>query len=298
MNLLAIQEHWFWKYTFGKNRLFSKSLEKNELRKNIKLSLFLFYGLLYFVLIDYLFVISTDLIFEPITNPEWALFWTKLFDFGYWHIVFLAVSLVTNTICFLDIGSSSKRAVNFVSFFLLFSALNSYPKISHGLHVLLIPMFFFCFISIKNNATYKNAIVFASAIVTFLLSYTMAGFWKIMTGVYHLYIGDKSNFDSDVMSRMILYKFKYDEPTVLSQWFIDHPNIGYILFWSGVIIEFLAVFIFFIPKLHRVWGLALILFHIGIANLMVIHYKYAIIVIIPLLLCTPFLNNKFVTVEN
>ena len=88
MTLSEIKKHWFWKFTVGKNRLFSKSLEKNELRKNIKLSLFLFYGLLYVVLINYLFVISTDLIFEPITAQEWALFWIDFFEFAYCKLFF------------------------------------------------------------------------------------------------------------------------------------------------------------------------------------------------------------------
>lgn len=288
MNLETIKSHWFWKYTIGKNKIFDKT---EAINSNILICAKVFYTILYTVVISNIYNIET-FITTPMTHPEWAVFWTQILPDFPWQIIFIFVCFFSNTITLFNTHQRKYRIINFIAFFFLFSALNSYPKINHNLHTALIPLFFLCFISFKTEKKIQNTIIYASAIGSLLITYSLSGLWKILAAIKHLFKGDKGSFDMNAMTRYIEYNYTYFEPNLIAKWFIEHELLGFILLWIGILLEFFSVIIFFFPKFHKIWGIGLILMHIGIANVLDVHFGYVCVSIVPLLVLSPF-NDDF-----
>jgi len=282
-----IKNHWFWKYCIGKNKIFD-NLEAINL--NIFICSKVYYCLLFTILIPNIYNIDI-FIASPMTHPEWSVFWTRLLPDFPWQIFLLVICFLSNTITIAFTEQKKYRVINFISFFLLFSALNSYPKINHNLHTALIPLFFLCLIDFNPQKKIQNTVIYTSAIGSLLITYSLSGLWKILAALKHLIKGDKGSFDLNGMTRYIDYNFIYSEPNLIAKWLIENELIGFLFLWVGILLEFFSIFILFFPKVHRIWGVGLILMHIGIANVLDVHFSYVCVSIVPLLLLSPFKSN-------
>jgi len=288
MTIDTLKNHWFWKYGIGKNRIF-------EDLKNINFKIWIcakvFYTSLFIIIINNFFDIE-GFIQNPMTHPEWAISWVSLLPEIPWQIIFIVLCFFSNLITLVNTHKKSYRILNFIIFFFLFSSLNSYPKISHNLHTALIPLFFLCFITFKEDKKIQNALIYASAIGSILISYSLAGLWKILTGIKHLIKGDHGNFDFDAMTRYIKYNFVYSTPNEIANWLIENEWIGFLSLWFAILVEFVAISVIFHPKLQKALGALLMLMHIGAANILEVPFRYMFISIVPLLILTPFSKNS------
>jgi hypothetical protein len=149
--------------------------------------------------------------------------------------------------------------------------LNSFDKVNHNLHSWL-------FVSIVLillprgpwNGQHRVAdrqyflTVVWTALLFVLFFYTLSGVWKIhdaVTGVIDGRINglNFSGFSYIVANRLLVT----NQGTVLGPFFVNNEIPGWALFVGTMYLEASSVIIAFRPRLHRLWGLGLIAFHVG-----------------------------------
>ena len=130
--------------------------------------------------------------------------------------------------------------------------------------------------------------VFWLAQATVLLSYSLAGFWKVWVSGAELLV-------PDAFSRVLLDRMFSDsqEVPVLLPLVVSHTHVGWLLFLGLVYVQCASVFALFRPHLQRPLGLALILFHFGTVWLMNITFHYRIVFVGLLLVFSPLAADRF-----
>ena len=78
----------------------------------------------------------------------------------------------------------------------------------------------------------------------------------------------------------------------LGNFLIEHPLISGPFFWGAIYLECAAFFVAFRPRLHRQWGLAMILFHMANFLAMTINFKKNILVLALLFVMSPFFPEQ------
>ena len=285
----VLENHWFWKYTIKEGKLLNSEIE--AVNNKIKFSQTVFYILL-FIKLTYMMYGFNEYLGLDIIDPLWPVIWVKFLPVMPWVVIFIAMCFVLSLSSIVFGLTKYLKISLFFTCFILFSLLNSRGKINHSYHTILIPLFCFIFLDNSKSKTYENFTIFATSVFALLMSYFLAGFWKITKAFHYLYKGEKGLFDIDAFTRMLKYQFRYDEPTALAKWIIEHENIGYLMIWSGVLLEFFSILVFFFGKGHKFWGAALLLLHISISIIMDVSFSNAFITLIPLLVLSPFSVKK------
>lgn len=281
----TLKIHWFWKYTIGSKRLMNESL--SIINKKIFFSFKIFYILLFGLSFNFIYGLNYY-INKSFDELLWPVFWIDFFPELPWSSFLIIICFVLNIATILFNYQRVLRMLLFFFYFLFIALLNSSGKINHSLHTVLIPLFCFIFIDFSNKNYYKNYLVFASAVFMLLSSYFLAGFWKILMGLVHLNRYEKSIYNLDAFTRLLKFQYRYDMPSVITQWVMEHEFIGFILIWIGICIEFFSLGIFFFGKLHSLYGVALLMLHVSIAVIMDVNMPYTFITLVPILLISPF----------
>lgn len=81
-----------------------------------------------------------------------------------------------------------------------------------------------------------------------------------------------------------------DRPTILGPWLADHPVVGWPVHLLVIYIELTALFVWFRPNQHRVFGVALVCFHFGTFLLLGISFPRQVLVL--LLIWSPFVPDR------
>jgi len=156
-------------------------------------------------------------------------------------------------------------------------------------------MTLFCFALIPKtdakNYQEKTILLFASAQFFLLTAYSLTGFWKLFWGVIEFFTKEVSLFSPLSFRNVVVVQFQHAEPTVLGTFFLEHYFIGWLLYLLIVYVEFFAVFIFFKPNLHRLWGVLLLMLHFGTYVLLNVNMFTAPFYIGILLLMSPFATS-------
>lgn len=289
----SLSSHWFWKHTKGKNRLLNSDISIDLINQKILFSESIFYILL-FVKLSFMMFDFNDYLRLEIIDPLWSVFWINFLPNFPWIACFLVLSFIINLILIFEGASKKLKILLFLSCFVFFSLLNSRGKINHSLHTILIPLFCFIFLDRKKdeNRENYNFLIFSSSVFALLMSYFLAGFWKIAKGFHYLHKGEYGIFNIDVFTRMLKYQFRYEDPTIFAAWIMQHENIGFAMIWSGILLEFFSILIFFFGKLHKFWGIGLLFLHISINIIMDVSFASVFITLIPLLILSPFSGEK------
>ena len=123
-----------------------------------------------------------------------------------------------------------------------------------------------------------------------LFSYSISGFYKLIGVAKQIKWGVTSVFSKTGMN-LQSSKTSYfsGNEYFFQQFLIDHPSywIG-IIHLIGYLIEFFSIFILFRIKLHRIWGLLLVVFHLAIALTIGPDFSIHALVIGLFLLFSPF----------
>jgi hypothetical protein len=98
-----------------------------------------------------------------------------------------------------------------------------------------------------------------------LLMYTITGLWKVGYAFHDLVLGPRmSSLHPDGFSLILANRLlETNEPTLLGDALLRHPVLGWLIFLGTMYLETASVLIAFRPRLYRIWGLGLILFHVG-----------------------------------
>ncbi len=162
------------------------------------------------------------------------------------------------------------RVMAFLLFFQYHAYLNSFGGPNHQWDLWLWTAFIFIFFpSIKRGVITlekkeKFSLVFWTAGAFILLTYTMAAIGKISYGVLQFSNGQANLLSLDSAALHIsTILLQMQEVTPLGPFLVENFLIGFFLFLIVVYLQFFSFFVAFRPQLYRVWGLALVLFHLG-----------------------------------
>lgn len=185
---------------------------------------------------------------------------------------------------------------------LCFAALkNSEGKIGHSLHLPVLVAIALIFLPAGWERRDASRVVRMSVLqvvaatqVLLLLTYSMSGLGKLGGGVYEWLSGQAHPFQIDGFSRVVAERLlQTNSSSVLGRWIIDYPWLGWPLLPGAIYLQTTAVIAAFRPSLHRLWGAALILFHIGNAFILTIYFPHSIFLLGLFLLASPFLPSGF-----
>jgi hypothetical protein len=234
----------------------------------------------------------------PPENPHalWPTFWFASFE---WDQVATFVPLVTLLSALAAVLWPHRllpRLLVFVGV-LTFTAAHftNKSKIDHNFHTLLAALFVFVFLprvvagaadEERRRASYCEVFWGAQALV--LLTYTLAGCCKLMGVGIALWLGELTAFHSDAMGLHIAQTWGRAQDTLLGHALARNPTLGQLGYVAAIYFEVTAVVAAFRPRLHLVWGAALVLLHVGVVLTMGILFMESSLVLLVLLCLSPF----------
>ena len=142
---------------------------------------------------------------------------------------------------------------------------NSYGSINHGRYYYLYVSFALLFLPgrDKTDKISRRNILSCLAVLwltqsLLLLPYSLAGWWKIQTSGFEL-------FSSDGMVRILLDRVVEDADDIppLLPFVVEHEYLAQAMLLVTVYLQLIALLVVFRPHLHRPFGIAIVLFHIG-----------------------------------
>lgn len=105
---------------------------------------------------------------------------------------------------------------------------------------------------------------FAAAQGLFLLFYSLSGVYKVGHAVATLFTDQISGFAPHAMATTLAWRtFETGSEPLWAAVVIDNPLLGWPLYLTLYYVELFAIVALFRPRLHQLWGLLLIGFHIG-----------------------------------
>ena len=149
----------------------------------------------------------------------------------------------------------------------------SFGKISHSSHMMLFLSWFWVLIpSMKEPSTRTKLwerqfllMILFYAQATVALFYTLSGSWKLILGfffdpTYAVHALSIESMSYTIADRLMTLK---PQSTLLGPTIIENPWMGWLFMVSVIYFQVFAFVIAFRPKLHRLLGLSILLFHIG-----------------------------------
>jgi hypothetical protein len=233
-------------------------------------------------------------------SPVWSLGWTSWI--AYPNII------VTLDIFFLFAAVAAvfwyrHRVARLLVFLAIFQAdgfLSSFGQPNHyWLPWLWISFFFIFFPDIwgktecSPSEKKKFLIVILGAQASVFLIYSLAGFWKLLRALEQFSAGAANALSPDALALHIAAR-QVDTgiTSIFGPLFIHYPLLGWPLFLGMIYVEFFALWVVFRPSLHKVWGGALIVFHIGTFFTLGLTFLNTIFFISLLFLSSPFSIHK------
>jgi len=173
---------------------------------------------------------------------------------------------------------------------------NSFGSINHSSHVWL--WVAICFAGLPGTSPRGPAssrglrqrylTVFFATQCLVALFYTLSGGFKAFHGIY-VREHAVSSFSADALPLLVVQRWlETGETPLLAQFFLDHLWIAWPAHLFVIYVELFALVAVFRPELHRVWGLALMTFHLTVWLLMGISFPYQPMLMVLLFFCSPF----------
>lgn len=188
------------------------------------------------------------------------------------------------------------RVLFFVGLLMYVAYANSFGKINHSYHAWLAVAFWFCFLpssgwSQSASRVDRRWLLFTvwAAIATPLLFFSISGIWKVAFGLQQMINGEVHAFAPEALAHHIARR-TLQSPTQApaADLIINNAWLGYPLFLATIYLEVFSFLAAFRPKLHRLWGASLILFHIGSQLGIGVIFKLNILLFGILLVASPF----------
>lgn len=145
----------------------------------------------------------------------------------------------------------------------------------------------------------KFLLIFWGSQAIVLLTYSMSALGKIFGSTSQFLLGEAHSFSIEASALHIADRLLATNATsVFGPLVINHPWIGWPFFVGAIYLMLFAFFASFRLSLQRVWGIGLILYHIGAYLTMNIAFSSNILLLALLLLHSPFKeqNTKWQTI--
>jgi hypothetical protein len=203
--------------------------------------------------------------------PLWPVAWLPWVPHNTGILIVLGLHLMGPLLAMLRSDLRWTRILCFLGFLEWNAFNNSFGKIGHSLHLVVLLSFLWIFLP-KNwhrvapgrdiQIRTLHGIWGAQAVI--LLTYTMAGLVKVVAGLYQLSTGQVSVFHPQALAWHTAQRlWQTNSSAVCGEWLVLHPWVGWPLMLGTVYLELFSFWILFRPQWQKIWAAVLILFHIG-----------------------------------
>lgn len=238
----------------------------------------------------------TTLLEADAIDPQWPAAWLSYTGLDRGVPLILAGYALAGVLCAL-LPQWRIARFGYAVFLLQFMALeNGFGKINHNMHSWLFVALLLIALPdrswhdrrrVSDRLHFSSVILACQLVVLFF--YALTGFWKLFYAVHALFLDDRmSSFAINGFSYILANRIvETNQQTVLGEALVAQPILGWAMFNLTVYLETVSVVIAFRPRLHRLWGIGLILFHIGTQLTMGFTFHQNILLVGILLLCSP-----------
>ena len=230
-----------------------------------------YYAVLLFFALSHLFSWQGYLNATGLT-PRWPVFWLGYVDTRSGIALILWFHLLGGLLGITLSSYRFARVLVFCSWLEFLAFIYSFGAINHGDHLGLLLSFVLIFLppgwsSSPTPARRLRAatlLVFSGCQALIMLTYSMAGWWKVGGVVQQALKGEVNYLAPVALAQQVAAKLLADESTsLLGPWLIEHYWVGWPLMIGALYLEVFALWAVPRPSLHRGWGLGLILLHVS-----------------------------------
>jgi hypothetical protein len=202
----------------------------------------------------------------------WPVAWLAWVPLRQGILAILLLYLVGGIVGALLPQSRAARVVAFLGIFQFWAFNNSFGKIGHSLHCVLLIAFVLIFLpggwqqlKVSCRLTRQNTILaFWTAQGVIMMSYTMAGLIKVIAGFYQMALGQPFVFSPSALSRHVADRLLQTNSTSwLGDLLIANTWAAWPLMLGTVYLELFAIVTLFRPQLQWFFVAGLVSFHVA-----------------------------------
>ena len=238
---------------------------------------------------------------EPV-DPLWPVWWLNAVDAQAGARVILTGGFVAAVLGAFFCEHRWARVAVFLGLLEYLGLKYSFGRIYHSMHLALTFSFLFIFLprhwarpGAADRLTRQMTLrVFWCCQAFILMAYSMAGLGKIGGAIYQMFMGQIHALHPQALALHAAERLlQTNSSSLLGEWVIEHPLWGWPLMVGMMYIQFFSIWAAFRPSLHKLWGIGLILFHIGNSLILNINFHANIFLIAVFLLYSPFQSERF-----
>lgn len=140
-----------------------------------------------------------------------------------------------------------------------------------------------------SHARHQTLSVIWTAQLVILFFYTLTGLWKLGYSLKALTTEQISGFEIDGFSLILADRLmRTNQRTLIGEWLVHHPVPGWLLYNGTMYLETASILVAFRPRLHRLWGIGLVAFHLGTQLAMGFTFLQNLALLGLLFVCSPF----------
>lgn len=213
--------------------------------------------------------------------PLWPVYWVSFLSVETGIKITGLFVIVSAFLAFYKADFRLFRVVTFIGLLEFIALINSFGKISHSNHLLVLISFILILMPDNWDKSAKNSekksrigSVYLGCLSIIMLTYALSGFWKIEEGIIQLFRSQIGSLNPEAMAYQISGRLlETNSKSLLGDFFIEHYWISWPLYLGSIYLEFCSIFIVLKPGLHRLWGGVLIVFHIFVYLTMTIIFS-------------------------
>lgn len=229
--------------------------------------------------------------------PAWPMAWMSLTGFPTAVHLVMAATFATLTAAALAPHRRGLRVAAFIAV-LEYAALDaSFGRLGHGWLACLNVAFVFMLLPRTTAGRDAGAVamrqryllVVWAGLALLLLPYSLSGFWKVFYAASQWWNGETHSFSPSAFAFHIAAKLARSGTTgVAGKFVIEHPALAWPAYLAAIYLECASFVVAFRPQLHRVWGVALIAFHVGSFLTMDIMFSKNMLLLVLFCVASPF----------
>jgi hypothetical protein len=233
-------------------------------------------------------------------TPLWPLGWAELIGLNQFYTL-NSVRIFFILAVFLGVFLYKKawgRVVVFLGIWQFHAAMSSFYHPSHQWYPWLSTSFILIFLpNIWTNGNQENIKKFLLIIWTaqfiILLPYTLSGIWKFTALLTQLTAGEINGFSKEAFAYQIAdWLPRLDYKPDFADLILNNPIFGWPFYILSYFLELFSIWAAFKLPLQKIWGVMLILFHLGTIAFMGIFFMPSIMILAIFFLASPFCVSK------
>ena len=177
-------------------------------------------------------------------DPLWPVFWMTHLNLRFGIGLVLGLYTVGALLAAALPQFRWTRALAFLGLLEYWAFNNSFGKVGHSLHDTLLVTFVFVFLPVgwhendqhRRLGRQETLLVFWLAQCTIMVTYSMAGFIKVVAGVAQLLKGEPNLFWPDALARQVADRLlQTNSQSWWGDWLVTHPGLSYPMLRAGQI---------------------------------------------------------------